>query len=67
MDLSPTRRLLLAFKRYPAFHCGAKVARAGNRVYDIGRAVEREVRESGFTVIKQVCGHGVGRTIHEEP
>jgi len=50
-----------------AFHEGAKFARAGNRVYDIGRAVEREVRKSGFAVMKELCGHGVGRTIHEAP
>jgi methionyl aminopeptidase len=50
-----------------AFYEGAKVARAGNRVYDIGRAVEREVRKSGFSVMRQLCGHGVGRTIHEAP
>ena len=50
-----------------AFWRGAKVARAGNRIYDIGRAVEREVRDSGFNVMKSLCGHGVGRTIHEEP
>jgi methionyl aminopeptidase len=39
----------------------------GNRVYEIGRAVEREVRRCGFSVIRELCGHGVGRTIHEEP
>jgi len=50
-----------------AFHQGLRFARAGNRVSDIGRAVEREVRRSGFHVIKELCGHGVGRTIHEEP
>jgi len=50
-----------------AFWQGARAARAGNRAYDIGRAVEREVRNSGFNVMKALCGHGVGRTIHEEP
>lgn len=50
-----------------AFRQALKVARAGNRVYEIGRAVEREVRRCGFSVIKEFCGHGVGRTIHEEP
>jgi methionyl aminopeptidase len=50
-----------------AFWQGAKAARAGNRAYDIGRAVEREVRSSGFSVMKALCGHGVGRAIHEEP
>jgi methionyl aminopeptidase len=50
-----------------AFREALKAARAGNRVYDIGRAVEREVQRRGFSVIRQLCGHGVGRAIHEEP
>jgi methionyl aminopeptidase len=43
------------------------VARAGFRVSEIGRVVEREVRRSGFSVILDLTGHGIGRTIHEEP
>ena len=39
----------------------------GVRVNEIGRAVECEVRRRGFSVIKGLSGHGVGRTIHEEP
>jgi methionyl aminopeptidase len=50
-----------------AFREGLRAARAGNRVCEIGRAVEREVRRCGFSVIRELCGHGVGRTIHEEP
>jgi methionyl aminopeptidase len=50
-----------------AFREAAKVARVGYRVYDIGRAVEREVKSHGFSVLRELCGHGVGRTIHEEP
>ncbi|HTS63518.1 MAG TPA: type I methionyl aminopeptidase [Candidatus Acidoferrales bacterium] len=50
-----------------AFHLAARVAAAGNRVNDIGRAVERETRRCGFQVMRDLCGHGVGRTIHEEP
>jgi methionyl aminopeptidase len=50
-----------------AFERGLAAARAGNRVYEIGRAIEREVRSSGFSVIRELCGHGVGRAIHEEP
>jgi methionyl aminopeptidase len=50
-----------------AFHVAAREARAGNRVYDIGRAVERETHRCGFRVLRSLCGHGVGRTIHEEP
>ena len=50
-----------------AFHLAAREARAGNRVYDIGRAVEQETRRCGFRVLRDLCGHGVGRTIHEAP
>jgi len=50
-----------------AFHQAARSARAGNRVYEIGRAVERETRRCGFQVMRELGGHGVGRTIHEPP
>lgn len=50
-----------------AFHLGAGAARAGNRVSEIGRAVEQETRRCGFRVIRDLCGHGVGHTIHEPP
>jgi methionyl aminopeptidase len=50
-----------------AFQAALTVARAGVRVNEIGRAVEREVRRRGFSVVEGLSGHGVGRTIHEEP
>jgi methionyl aminopeptidase len=50
-----------------AFAKAMLVARAGSRVWEIGRAVEREVRRCGFSVIRELAGHGIGRTIHEEP
>jgi methionyl aminopeptidase len=50
-----------------AFEKAMLVARAGFRVSEIGRAVGREVRRSGFSVIRDLGGHGIGRTIHEEP
>jgi len=50
-----------------AFRQAMQVARAGYRIYEIGRAVEREVRRNGFSVLREYCGHGVGRTIHEYP
>ena len=50
-----------------AFHAGAAAARAGERVSHIGRGVEREVTSRGFHVLRELSGHGVGRTIHEEP
>jgi methionyl aminopeptidase len=50
-----------------AFARAMEVARVGNRVNDIGRAVEDEVRRRGFRVLRDLNGHGIGRTIHEEP
>jgi methionyl aminopeptidase len=50
-----------------AFDRAMKVARAGNLISAIGAAVEEEVRSSGFFVIRELCGHGIGRTIHERP
>ncbi|MGA7909696.1 MAG: type I methionyl aminopeptidase [Candidatus Sulfotelmatobacter sp.] len=50
-----------------AFAKAMLVARAGFRVSEIGRVVEREVKRSGFSVIRELGGHGIGRTIHEEP
>jgi methionyl aminopeptidase len=63
---SETARRLAACAR-SAFDAALAVARAGTRVNAIGRAVEREVRRHGFSVVRGLCGHGVGRTIHEAP
>lgn len=43
------------------------VARAGNRVGDISHAVQRTVEAAGFNVVREFVGHGVGRTLHEDP
>jgi len=50
-----------------AFEKSLTAAKAGNRVMEIGRIVEREVRRNGFFVIRELEGHGIGRTIHEPP
>jgi methionyl aminopeptidase len=50
-----------------AFTKAMLVARAGFRVYEIGKVIEREVRRNGFSVIRDLTGHGIGRTIHENP
>ena len=50
-----------------AFRRSLKAASAGNRIYQVGRIIEREAHLSGFRAIRELCGHGVGRTIHEDP
>ena len=59
------RRLIAAARA--GFAKAMEVARAGNRVCDIGRAVEDEVTRRGFKVLRDLNGHGIGRTIHEAP
>lgn len=41
--------------------------RGGVKVNEIGRIIETEAKKRGFKVIKNLCGHGVGRSLHEEP
>jgi len=50
-----------------AFECALLEVRPGRRVRDVGAAIEREVRREGFSVVPTLQGHGIGRTIHEEP
>ena len=50
-----------------SFYEAMKVARAGNRIGDIGHAVESFVISNGFSVVKTYTGHGVGADLHEEP
>jgi methionyl aminopeptidase len=50
-----------------AFDDAMQVACAGCRVYEIGRAIERQVCRNAFSVIRDFGGHGIGRTIHEPP
>ena len=50
-----------------AFEAALDVARAGTPVNEIGRAVQHEVRRWGFSIVRGLTGHGVGRAIHEPP
>ena len=50
-----------------AFESGLAEARIGERAYDVGAAVQHKVRRSGYSVVHDLSGHGIGRTIHEAP
>jgi methionyl aminopeptidase len=59
------QRLLEATER--SLYEGIDQARPGGRVSDISSAIEREVKRSGYSVVRALVGHGVGRELHEEP
>jgi methionyl aminopeptidase len=65
-EASPEVRRLAACAR-AAFAAAMTAARAGRPVREIGRAVEREARRQGFSVMPELGGHGIGRGIHEPP
>jgi methionyl aminopeptidase len=50
-----------------ALYVGIAEAVAGKRVTDISRAIQEYVEGNGFNVVREFVGHGVGRTMHEEP
>jgi methionyl aminopeptidase len=50
-----------------ALYEGIAQALAGNRVADVSRAIQNYVEGNGFSVVREFVGHGVGRTMHEEP
>lgn len=50
-----------------SFFRAMEVALAGNRVGDIGSAVDAHVRAAGYSVVREFVGHGVGAALHEEP
>ena len=60
-----TQRLLDVTER--SLHAGIAAATIGNHIGDIGHAVEEVVVRAGYTVVRDLVGHGVGTSMHEEP
>jgi|YelNatPaOPRAMG01_1025707.scaffolds.fasta_scaffold01288_27 methionyl aminopeptidase len=50
-----------------ALYCGIEQCRVGNRVGDIGRAVQEHAESAGYSVVEEFAGHGIGRKLHEDP
>ena len=46
---------------------GIEQAKAGNKIHDISASVQKYVEDNGFSVVRDLCGHGVGKYLHEEP
>ena len=67
VEPAPDDRYKLVECAQRAFYKAMSVVRSGNRVNHIGRAIQTEIKRSGFSVVEGLAGHGVGRAIHEEP
>ena len=62
---APTRKLLRVTEE--ALEHGIEKVRLGNRLGDISAAVQEYVEKNGFSVVREMVGHGIGRELHEEP
>ncbi len=65
-EISPEAQKLIDVTKQSFFE-GIQFARQGNRVSDIGHAVQAYVETNGFSVVRDFIGHGVGANLHEEP
>jgi methionyl aminopeptidase len=65
-EISDKAKKLLRVTR-EALYAGIAQARAGNRISDIGRAVQETAESAGFSVVTEFAGHGIGRRLHEDP
>jgi methionyl aminopeptidase len=65
-QVSDTKKKLLEVTE-KSLHLGIGQARSGNRVRDISSAVQDYVEQNGFSVVRDLCGHGVGKFLHEDP
>lgn len=50
-----------------ALYLGLEKCKEGNRIGDIGHAVQQHVEKNGYSVVRELCGHGVGFKMHESP
>ncbi len=64
VDLAARR---LVQTTYDAMWKGIRAVRPGARLGDVGAAIERHAKRNGYSVVRDYCGHGIGREMHEEP
>ncbi|MBI1866209.1 MAG: type I methionyl aminopeptidase [Candidatus Staskawiczbacteria bacterium] len=59
------KRLIMVTKK--ALKRGIKKVRPGNTIGDIGNTIQRYIEDQGFGVVRDLCGHGIGKELHEDP
>lgn len=65
-EVAPEVKALLKATK-ESLYLGIDAAYAGKRIGDIGYAIQSYVEAKGYGVVRELCGHGVGRSMHEEP
>lgn len=65
-EVSPLAKRLVQVT-YEAMWKGIQTVRPGARLGDVGHAIERHARRHGYSVVREYCGHGIGREMHEPP
>jgi len=65
-DAPPAARRLVRVAREAMWH-GIRQVRPDAHIGDIGAAIERHAKKNGYSVVRDYCGHGIGREMHEDP
>ncbi|MCQ2492697.1 MAG: type I methionyl aminopeptidase [Lachnospiraceae bacterium] len=65
-EISKEARRLIDVTRQ-SFYEGIKYAKAGNHLFEISRAIQKYVEANGFSVVRDLVGHGIGTNLHEAP
>lgn len=65
-EISPEAKKLIEVTEQSFFE-GIKYAKAGNHLHEISEAIQAYVESYGFSVVRDLVGHGIGRHLHEEP
>lgn len=65
-DVKPIAKRLVD-KTYEALWEGIRAVKPGATLGDVGHAIQRHAEQNGYSVVRDYCGHGIGREMHEEP
>ncbi len=65
-EVSPVAKRLVK-TTYEAMWAGIRQVKPGARLGDIGHAIQRHAEAAGYSVVREYCGHGIGRQMHEAP
>lgn len=65
-DVSPLARRLVDISQ-EAMWLGIKMVKPGATLGDIGHAIQTHAESNGYSIVREYCGHGIGKEMHEEP